>query len=314
MDFYDSIGRVALGSRLRRLGDRLAEDAAQIYALYGTNLQPRWFPVVHLLSERGQDSISAIAAEIGQSHVSVSQIVGEMVLAGYARLKKTKADGRKTFVTLSPKGRAALAPLAIQSGDVRAAVEAIDAETGVDLWRALAAWDAALARAGLQTRVAAFKAGRDQDDVEIVDYAPHFAHAFRSLNEEWITAHFQIEEADRRALNDPEGYILKPGGHILMAVRAGDAIGSAALIPHGAGCFELAKMAVTPAARGLGIGRRLAEAALRRASEQGATRVFLESNTKLTAAIALYEKLGFRRIEGEASPYQRCDIQMEKIL
>jgi len=101
MDFYDRVGIMALGSRLRRLGDRLAEDAVTIYGLYGTELQPRWFPVFYLLAERGEESVSAIADEIGHTHASVSQILREMVDAGYAKLRKQKADGRKTFVALS---------------------------------------------------------------------------------------------------------------------------------------------------------------------------------------------------------------------
>ena len=43
----------------------------------------------------------------------------------------------------------------------------------------------------------------------------------------------------------------------------------------------------------------------------GATRVYLESNTILEPAINLYRKLGFKSVEGGASPYGRCNIQME---
>ncbi len=34
------------------------------------------------------------------------------------------------------------------------------------------------------------------------------------------------------------------------------------------------------------------------------------SNAKLKPAINLYKKLGFKRIVGERSPYERCNIQM----
>ena len=77
------------------------------------------------------------------------------------------------------------------------------------------------------------------------------------------------------------------------------------------GGFELAKMAVVEGARGLGIGRQLAEAAVSRARSAGAHRIFLESASVLEPAIALYESLGFQRISGELSPYTRCNVQME---
>ena len=48
-----------------------------------------------------------------------------------------------------------------------------------------------------------------------------------------------------------------------------------------------------------------------RARELGASRVFLESNTILEPAINLYRKLGFTPVQDEASPYDRCNIQME---
>jgi len=69
-------------------------------------------------------------------------------------------------------------------------------------------------------------------------------------------------------------------------------------------------MAVSPKAQGKGVGLLLAESAIKWASEKGASKIYLESNTKLTPAIKLYEKLGFKRITGISSAYNRVDIQM----
>ena len=44
--------------------------------------------------------------------------------------------------------------------------------------------------------------------IRVVPYAPAYRAAFRDLNLEWITAHFEVEEEDRRVLNDPEGETL----------------------------------------------------------------------------------------------------------
>ncbi|MEE8062491.1 MAG: GNAT family N-acetyltransferase, partial [Gemmatimonadales bacterium] len=78
--------------------------------------------------------------------------------------------------------------------------------------------------------------------------------------------------------------------------------------------YELAKMAVSPEAQGKGIGWLLGQAVLDRARELGATTVYLESNTVLEPAIALYRKLGFKRVTGAPSPYARCNIQMEYVV
>jgi GNAT superfamily N-acetyltransferase len=75
--------------------------------------------------------------------------------------------------------------------------------------------------------------------------------------------------------------------------------------------YELCKMGVIEAARGLGIGLLIGEAAIKKARELKAKRVYLETNSSLTPALTLYAKLGFVRIENFMSPYERADVAME---
>jgi GNAT superfamily N-acetyltransferase len=120
-----------------------------------------------------------------------------------------------------------------------------------------------------------------------------------------------MEKEDYKALDHPQEYILDKGGHIFMALYKGAPVGTSALIPMEDGGYELAKMAVSPSAQGLGIGFLLGQACIEKARTLGAGRVYLESNTKLKPAISLYHKLGFRKVAGPPSPYERCNIQME---
>jgi GNAT superfamily N-acetyltransferase len=153
--------------------------------------------------------------------------------------------------------------------------------------------------------------------VEIREFQPGDEEAFRRLNEEWIVRYFALEAKDVEALSKPRETILDRGGRILFAVRGAVALGCCALVATGPGEFEVAKMAVTEAAQGLGIGRRLLEATIQAARATGATRLFLETNHVLAPAIRLYESLGFRHLPAErrkASPYARSDVQMELIL
>ncbi len=75
--------------------------------------------------------------------------------------------------------------------------------------------------------------------------------------------------------------------------------------------YELAKLAVNSSIQRKGIGRRLCDAVINKARELGADTVFLESNTRLKPAIALYRKLGFRELPEYHPAYARGDIQME---
>jgi GNAT superfamily N-acetyltransferase len=148
-------------------------------------------------------------------------------------------------------------------------------------------------------------------EVRIVAYAPEHRPAFRDLNLEWIAAFFEVEREDRRVLDDPETYILAPGGAILMALDGDDPVGTAALIPTGPHEYELAKMAVTPRAQGHGVGRRLCAALIQLARTRGAHRLELVSHRSLAPALALYRALGFREIPLGAVAYKRANIRME---
>lgn len=143
---------------------------------------------------------------------------------------------------------------------------------------------------------------------------PEEALAFKTLNEEWIARIFAIEEADRIILDNPQENIVNRGGDVLIA-RAGDAIiGCFALVPTGAGVFELSKMCVAPESRGRGYGRSMIHAAISRARELGATTLFLGSSTKLPNAVHLYESVGFKHVPVEQvapMPYVRADVFME---
>jgi putative acetyltransferase len=157
-------------------------------------------------------------------------------------------------------------------------------------------------------------------DVSISSLAtPSDATAFRTINEEWISRLFTLTDEDRKVLSDPLGQIVDPGGDVLLAHAGdGEAVGCVALLPHGDGIFELAKMGVTPRAQGAGIGRRLVGAAVARAAELGGRWVFLGTNSRLAPALHLYEAAGFRRIARDELPvadyYARADILMKKSL
>lgn len=115
-------------------------------------------------------------------------------------------------------------------------------------------------------------------------------------------------------LNDPLTHILKPGGHILMAVQGGSAVGCCALLAMEDGCFEVAKMCVSENLRGRGTGRRLLNYVVEHAKSIGARRLYLETNTMLTNAVHLYEAAGFRHVPAhlvQPSPYARANVYME---
>jgi len=159
--------------------------------------------------------------------------------------------------------------------------------------------------------------GGGQSTVLIRSFQAKDAVDFRRLNEEWITHYFRLEEKDSQFLNDPGQSILLTGGYIAMAFVEEDAVGCCALIRLEDATFEVAKMAVTPAWQGRGLGRKLLEHVIHQARQLKAKRLYLETNSRLVPAIRLYESLGFRHLPADRvipSPYQRADVYMEFFL
>lgn len=148
--------------------------------------------------------------------------------------------------------------------------------------------------------------------MEIVEFEPRHAEAFRVLNEAWISKYFVLEPKDREVLNDPQGKIIDKGGRIFMAVRDGEAVGCVALLKMDDGGYEVAKMTVSETLRGSGLGKLLMQRCIEVGEELGATRLYLETNSSLAPALGLYRAMGFKDLAPVETPYARADVFMER--
>ena len=218
MDFYQKTGKMALGSRLRRLSELLTDQAAKVYALYGVDIEPKWFPVFYVLSLGEEKTISQIAQEIGHSHPSVSTIVKEMEKRGVVAKGDNQSDRRENYVKLTEKGFEINARIKTQYQDVESAIEKAMAATQNDIWGAIEEWEFLLSEKSLLNRVAGEKKLGKVKAIKIVDYQPEYKTAFKSLNEDWITQYFKMEASDYKYLDHPEENILDKDGQIFFAI------------------------------------------------------------------------------------------------
>lgn len=92
------------------------------------------------------------------------------------------------------------------------------------------------------------------------------------------------------------GIYSPPTGRLLLARRDGSAAGCIALKGHDATTGVLKRLYVRPGFRGEMIGRQLVTALIAEARQIGYQRLILDSHKSMTAAHAIYEAAGFRRV------------------
>ncbi len=313
IDFFNKTGKMAIGSRLRMLTDTITSNAREMYKMYGVNIKPKWFPVFFVLTNEQNKTVTDIAREIGHSHPSVSNIVKEMVTAGLIQEHQDKKDKRRNVLIMTPKGRQVAKSLQESYADVTEAIETISAQTKNKLWEAIEEWEQLLTAQPLIQYIKEAKKTREGKLTTIVPYEDCHQPAFCALNEEWITAHWQMEESDYKALDHPREYILNKGGHIFIALYNGEVVGTCCLYKSTLPGYdyEMSKLAVSPKVQGKGIGHLLGKTAIDKALNMRAGKIFLESNTILKPAIHLYKKLGFIELIDCHYSYSRGNIQME---
>jgi len=312
---FERTGKMAIGSRLRLLSQQLTDDASRVYEVYGLQgFSPKWFPVFFILLEDGESTITQIAESIGHSQPSVTKIIKEMAKAGLVKDNLKSVDKRKNVAGLTDKGIAISTQIIDElSADANTAVDGMIDESSHNLWEAIAEWEYMLEQKSLLKRMQEQKKYRESKHIRIVAYEPKYQSIFKSLNEEWVSKYFVMEDADYKLLDHPKENIIEKGGQILVALYKDEPLGVCALVKMDDPeyDFELVKMAVSPKAQGKNMGYLLGKEIISLAKDLGASKLYLESNNILKPAVNLYYKLGFQKIPGRPSPYKRADVQME---
>ncbi len=307
MDIIAAHGDLFLGSRLKRLAERLQADVSHIIAEAGLSIQPSQYPLLAALDRTESMTIGQIVDALGISQPAITRMLARLVTLGLVDVARLGRDQRQKTASLTAAGKAAMVR---SKRDVwpRVEIAVADLCAGLNgpLLHQVTAIEAGLAAKPLPAR---------GPGLIIHEFHDGLARDFHDINAEWIQAMFHLEATDRDVLENPRARIIDPGGVILFVEAAGlGIVGACALQKTGPRQFELTKMGVRSNAQGRKAGAFLLRAIVDRAAAMEVETLYLLTSARCVPAIHLYEKIGFRHdadiMRDFGARYARCDVAM----
>lgn len=301
-----------LGSRLKRLAERMQADVANVTLAAGLEIQPGQYSLLATLDRYGPQTIGELTASMQLSQPAITRMVSKLSQTELVAIERRHKDQRHKTISLTLAGQETLeASKRLIWPNVEAAVE--DALIGLRdcFLHQIDLIEARLAERSLGDRMQT----QNSKSLRIHEFSDALAPLFHRINAQWIEAMYNMEQTDRDVLAHPREKIIDQGGDILFMEAAGlGIVGACALQKTGKNQYELTKMGVLEEARGRKVGEYLLKAIIDRARQKGAELLYLLSNQKSAAAIHLYEKLGFQHdaqiMKEFGARYARCDVAM----
>ena len=151
-DYFDELGVVALGSRLKRLSDRMMGDALNVYKYMGQEIQPKWFTLISLLFDKKSVSVVEASEKLGLSQPCISQFSKELIKIGLIKAVHDPDDMRRKLLSLTTKGVNSHKKMINVRKAVAKAAESLCSEVEYDFYQSVKQFEKALKRKTLYQR------------------------------------------------------------------------------------------------------------------------------------------------------------------
>jgi DNA-binding MarR family transcriptional regulator len=104
-DIVRTFGFLTLGTRMKRIGERLQADTQRIIGDSGVRVQSGQFPFLASIDRLGALTIGEIAEAVGITQPGATRVVSQLAALGLLRVRQAPEDQRRKIVTLTRKGQ-----------------------------------------------------------------------------------------------------------------------------------------------------------------------------------------------------------------
>jgi DNA-binding MarR family transcriptional regulator len=104
-DIVRALGLLCLGSRLKRIGERLQADTQEIMESLGVPVQASQYPLIAAIDRLGPLSIGEMAEAVGITQPGATRAVSLLMKLGVLETQPAEDDQRRKVMSLTPRGR-----------------------------------------------------------------------------------------------------------------------------------------------------------------------------------------------------------------
>ena len=133
--------------------------------------------------------------------------------------------------------------------------------------------------------------------MNIIPFDEKYRQDFIDFNTDWIVSNFGFLEEHDVETFDKIDEAMDLGAMIFFAVEDDTALATCMAMPVNGTTWEICKLGSNKYVPHKGAGSAVFEASMKWALEHGAERLFILSNSRLKAALHIYEKYGFKEIK-----------------
>ena len=159
-DVVKELGYLALGTRLKRLGERLQAQTQVLLEYADIDVPASHFPVLAALARLGALNVGELTEAVGMSQPGVTRLLDKLEAEGLVRSTQLADDRRVRTIALTKSGRQLISRAKRTAWPmIEAAVADACADPAQPLLVVLTKLEEALARASLSTRAERLRSG-----------------------------------------------------------------------------------------------------------------------------------------------------------